>query len=206
VTQRTPNLRARLRVSRGVLVDSNVLLDITTKGSAPGGLVRERTRRSCWHTALIINPIIYAEVSIGYTTIEALDAALPVAIYQRQPLPWEAAFLQQRASRSTAGTGVRGHLSYRISTSARTLPLVMLRCSRAMRDPTAAISQQLKSSPRRSGRCDPIVLEGVPAVVEGYQRRQIRCCRKISAADLAENATNFASVMCALAHRPHRSG
>jgi hypothetical protein len=26
---------------------------------------------------LLINPIIYAEVSIGYTTIEALNAALP---------------------------------------------------------------------------------------------------------------------------------
>ena len=42
---------------------------------------------------LIINPIIYAEVSIGYTTIEALEAALPVALYQRDSLPWEAGFL-----------------------------------------------------------------------------------------------------------------
>jgi predicted nucleic acid-binding protein len=44
------------------------------------------------HTTLIINPIIYAEVSIGYSTIEALDAVLPAALYQREPLPWEAAF------------------------------------------------------------------------------------------------------------------
>jgi predicted nucleic acid-binding protein len=41
----------------------------------------------------VINPIIYAEVSVGYSTIEALDAALPRAVYQREPLPWEAGFL-----------------------------------------------------------------------------------------------------------------
>ena len=45
------------------------------------------------HTTLIINPIIYAEVSIGYTTIEALDAVLPATLYQREPLPWQAGFL-----------------------------------------------------------------------------------------------------------------
>jgi predicted nucleic acid-binding protein len=41
----------------------------------------------------MINPIIYAEVSIGYATIEALNAALPSDMYQRSPLPWEAGFL-----------------------------------------------------------------------------------------------------------------
>ena len=30
---------------------------------------------------------------IGYTTIEALDAAFPAALYQREGLPWEAGFL-----------------------------------------------------------------------------------------------------------------
>jgi predicted nucleic acid-binding protein len=37
--------------------------------------------------------IVYAEVSIGYTTIEALDAAIPAALYRREALPWEAGFL-----------------------------------------------------------------------------------------------------------------
>jgi hypothetical protein len=49
-------------------------------------------------TTLIINPIIYAEVSIGYKTIEALDAVLPAALYQREPLPWELVSWQGRAS------------------------------------------------------------------------------------------------------------
>ncbi len=42
---------------------------------------------------LIINPIVYAEVSIGFDRIEDLDAALPGESFRREPLPWEAAFL-----------------------------------------------------------------------------------------------------------------
>jgi predicted nucleic acid-binding protein len=42
---------------------------------------------------LVINPIIYAEVSIGFERIEELDQALPADTFRRDPLPWEAAFL-----------------------------------------------------------------------------------------------------------------
>jgi hypothetical protein len=45
------------------------------------------------YATLIINPIIYAEVSIGYTTIGALQVVLPASLYQREPLPWEVGFL-----------------------------------------------------------------------------------------------------------------
>ncbi|MGA7521278.1 MAG: hypothetical protein WBW84_02280 [Acidobacteriaceae bacterium] len=44
-----------------------------------------RTLAACADcTALIINPIVYPEVSIGFSTIEALDAALPLASYERE--------------------------------------------------------------------------------------------------------------------------
>ena len=42
---------------------------------------------------LVINPVIYAEVSIHYTRVEELDAALPRAMLDREALPYEAAFL-----------------------------------------------------------------------------------------------------------------
>jgi len=42
---------------------------------------------------LVINPIIYAEVSVGFERIEELDAVLPLESFRRDPLPWEAAFL-----------------------------------------------------------------------------------------------------------------
>lgn len=42
---------------------------------------------------LLINPIIYAEVSVGFKRIEELDDLLPADSFRRDPLPWEAAFL-----------------------------------------------------------------------------------------------------------------
>jgi predicted nucleic acid-binding protein len=87
------SLRARLNACRGALVDSNVLLDMATNDPEWSDWSGRALAQCAEHTTLIINPIIYAEVSIGYTTIEALDAALPTTLYQREPLPWEAGFL-----------------------------------------------------------------------------------------------------------------
>ncbi|MFZ1942854.1 MAG: type II toxin-antitoxin system VapC family toxin [Acidobacteriaceae bacterium] len=87
------NLAARLRNCRGVLVDSNILLDIATDDENWSGWSGSALAECTEHATLIINPIIYAEVSIGYTTIEALNAALPDSLYQRNALPWEAGFL-----------------------------------------------------------------------------------------------------------------
>jgi predicted nucleic acid-binding protein len=40
----------------------------------------------------LINPIVYAEISISFDRIEELEQALPPEL-EREPLPWEAAFL-----------------------------------------------------------------------------------------------------------------
>lgn len=87
------SFRARLSACRGVLVDSNVLLDIATNDPHWSTWSGRALVECAEHAMLIINPIIYAEVSIGYTTIEDLDAALPAALYHREALPWEAGFL-----------------------------------------------------------------------------------------------------------------
>ena len=42
---------------------------------------------------LVINPIIYAEISIGFERIEELEEVLPTDSFRRDPLPWEAAYL-----------------------------------------------------------------------------------------------------------------
>lgn len=86
-------LQARLSACRGVLVDSNVLLDIATEDPYWSHWSGRALAECAEHATLIINPMIYAEVSIRYTTIEALEAALPRTLYQREPLPWEAGFL-----------------------------------------------------------------------------------------------------------------
>lgn len=76
-----------------VLVDSNVLLDVLTED--PRWFERSSTtlaRLGADHE-LVINPIVYAEVSIGFDAIEELEAALPPEFFRREGLPWEAAFL-----------------------------------------------------------------------------------------------------------------
>ena len=93
MTPATTDLPERLKACRGVLVDSNVLLDVSTNDPNWGEWSARVLAEVAEHATLIINPIVYAEVSIGYSTIEALDAAIPPALYRREALPWEAGFL-----------------------------------------------------------------------------------------------------------------
>ncbi len=93
MTPAIPDLRARLSACRGVLVDSNVFLDVATSDPEWSDWSRRALAESAEYATLVVNPIVYAEVSIGYTRIEALDAALPANLYRRDALPWEAAFL-----------------------------------------------------------------------------------------------------------------
>lgn len=80
-----------------VLVDSNVLLDILTEDSKWYDWSADALRVQGDKSVLIINPIIYAEVSIGFERIEELDEALPADLFRRDPLPWEAAYLAGKA-------------------------------------------------------------------------------------------------------------
>jgi predicted nucleic acid-binding protein len=83
----------------GVLVDSNILLDVATNDPVWSEWSAESLEKTAEDYTLIINPIIYAEVSIGYENIEELDRALPLILYRREPLPWEAGFLAGKCFR-----------------------------------------------------------------------------------------------------------
>ena len=76
-----------------ILVDSNVILDILTEDKKwfPGSL--KTLARYAEQNILVINPIIYAEVSISFDRIEDLEDLLSPSYFRRDPLPWEAAFL-----------------------------------------------------------------------------------------------------------------
>jgi hypothetical protein len=76
-----------------VLVDSNVLLDVLTDDPRWSPWSMEALADQGDRDVLAINPIIYAEVSMGFDRIEDLDAALPPPTFHRLPLPWEAGFL-----------------------------------------------------------------------------------------------------------------
>jgi hypothetical protein len=80
-----------------VLVDSNVLLDIMTEDPQWFSWSAGALARAAETMRLVINPIIYAEVSIRYSRIEDLNDALPQTFVEREPLPYEAAFLAGKA-------------------------------------------------------------------------------------------------------------
>ncbi len=76
-----------------VMVDSNVLIDIMTEDPRWFAWASDALERTANRFRLVINPIVYAEVSVRYSQIEELDAALPKALFDREPVPYEAAFL-----------------------------------------------------------------------------------------------------------------
>jgi predicted nucleic acid-binding protein len=78
------------------LVDSNVLLDILTEDPEWLDWSASALAGQADAGPLIINPLVYAEVAARFDRIEDLEAALPAEYYERQALPWEAAFLAGR--------------------------------------------------------------------------------------------------------------
>jgi predicted nucleic acid-binding protein len=76
-----------------VLVDSNVLLDLMTEDRIWFSWSSDAIEREADSARLVINPVIYAEVSIRYSRIEDLEDALPSALFEREAIPYEAAFL-----------------------------------------------------------------------------------------------------------------
>ena len=76
-----------------VLVDSSVLLDLMTEDPRWYAWSAGALERAADSLRLVINPIVYAEVSVRFSRIEDLEEALPKALIEREPIPYEAAFL-----------------------------------------------------------------------------------------------------------------
>ena len=69
------------------------MLDVLTEDAEWSAWSGEALAECAERSALAINPLIYAEVSIRFERIEELEDALPEEDFLRLPLPWEAAFL-----------------------------------------------------------------------------------------------------------------
>jgi len=76
-----------------ILVDSNMILDILTEDKKWFPWSSATLAYYAEQNTLVINPIIYAEVSIRFERIEELEEALSPSYFRRDPIPWEAAFL-----------------------------------------------------------------------------------------------------------------
>lgn len=79
------------------LVDTNVLLDLLDGDSEWHEWSAWMLSRCGSRSSLAINPIIFAEVSAGFISVEDVDEALPKTYFRREPLPWDAAFLAGQA-------------------------------------------------------------------------------------------------------------
>ena len=79
------------------LVDTNVLLDLLDVGSAWEDWSADRLFEARERGAVVINPIIFAEVGAGFVAEPELEAALPSSRFTREELPVRAAWLAGRA-------------------------------------------------------------------------------------------------------------
>lgn len=96
----------------GILVDSNVLLDVIAHDKNWFGWSSEALVEAAEISRLVINAIIYSEVSVRYSRIEDLEQALSKLLFDREPIPFAAAFLAGKA-----------HLAYRSRTGTKRFAL-----------------------------------------------------------------------------------
>ena len=89
--------RAGYAVPTRVLVDSNVLIDLLENDSNWADWSETQLTPLAEAGLAVINPIVYAEVAANFATIEALNAAVQPFNLQREPLPWDTAFLASQA-------------------------------------------------------------------------------------------------------------
>ena len=78
-------------------LDTNVLLDIATADPIWLAWSEGQFRVAVALGAILINPIIYAELAPAFATQADLDRWLDPAVFQRLPLPYSAGWLAAQA-------------------------------------------------------------------------------------------------------------
>lgn len=96
----------------GLLVDSNVILDIFLDDPTWAEWSEETLNQYGASHELVINPIVYTELSIGFNRIEELEEAIKRAGFQMLEIPREALFLAGKV-----------FLQYRRNKGAKSSPL-----------------------------------------------------------------------------------
>jgi predicted nucleic acid-binding protein len=96
----------------GFLFDTNVLLDIATADPVWLSWSKGQFQVASAQGLVLINPIIYAELSPAFASATDLDRWLDPAVFQRLPLPYAAGWLASQA-----------WLKYRASGGTKTSPL-----------------------------------------------------------------------------------
>ena len=82
---------------RDVIVDSSVLIDVLLRDKEWFEWSSSALAAAGNEATVVINPVIYAEISVRYRSVDDLNKALPPALCRRDDLPYAAAFLAGRA-------------------------------------------------------------------------------------------------------------
>jgi predicted nucleic acid-binding protein len=82
------------------LLDANVLIDLLEERPQWFDWSAKHIEAIAGEGELLINQIIYAEVSVPYDPQPAFDERLNLPWLRREDLPWDAAFLAAKAHRS----------------------------------------------------------------------------------------------------------
>ncbi|MBO4163458.1 type II toxin-antitoxin system VapC family toxin [Micromonospora antibiotica] len=96
-SERIRAVAARVPETVATLVDTNVLLDVFTEDPQWADWSAEALASARDEGILVINPIVYAEVSVRFDGVEELDDALPATDFLREDLPHPAGFLAGKA-------------------------------------------------------------------------------------------------------------
>ena len=111
------------------LVDSNVLLDVVTDGEAWADWSQDQLEQAASSGPLVINDVIYAEVSTRFATVQAVDTMLRELNIDLEAIPRNALFLAGKAYlryRSAGGlrTGVLADFFIGAHAAVERLPLL----------------------------------------------------------------------------------
>jgi predicted nucleic acid-binding protein len=80
-----------------ILVDTNILVDVVTDDPFWADWSQQQLTLAAARDELAINDIVYAELSVRYTTIEELDAMIREASLVSAAIPRPALFLAAKA-------------------------------------------------------------------------------------------------------------
>jgi predicted nucleic acid-binding protein len=111
------------------LIDSNVLLDLVTDGQTWADWSEGQLERAALRGPLIVNDVIYAEISTRYTTVDAVDLMLRDLDVELVTIPRPALFVAGKAYlryRSAGGmrTGVLADFFIGAHAAVEKLPLL----------------------------------------------------------------------------------
>ena len=88
-----------------ILVDTNVLLDVVTDHAEWADWSQRQLEAAAVRGPVLINDVVYAELSVGFLRLEELEEVLAIAQVDTAPIPREALFLAGKVFQRYRGGG-----------------------------------------------------------------------------------------------------